>query len=125
MSLPEIAVEVANGTAVTLATGAVTGGAVWISTKVRNLLHRGTPAEQDAVIAVFDDLSATPEELTARLTPLLQAHLDAYPEAINEFKALTVTGSTVYNQHNTGSGLFIGGDNHGGLTINHGAPARG
>ncbi|MGW0701565.1 hypothetical protein ACWD0A_20050 [Streptomyces sp. NPDC002867] len=39
--------------------------------------------------------------------------------------ALTVTGPTVYNQHNTGSGLFIGGDNHGSLTINHGGPRHG
>ncbi|MCJ0873307.1 hypothetical protein [Streptomyces sp. AP-93] len=51
-------------------------------------------------------------------------HLDAHPEAIPEFKALTMEGTTVYNQQNTGSGLFIGGDNHGGLTINHGGLAR-
>lgn len=122
MSLPDFALEVAGGAGGTLAAGAITSGAAWVRTKVRTLMRRGTAAEQDAVIAMLDDQEATPEELAERVTPLLHSHLDAFPEAITEFKALTVTGPTVYNQHNTGDGVFIGGDNHGGLTINHGGP---
>lgn len=123
MSLPEFANDVASGAAGTLIGGAVTGGTVWFRAKVRELARRGTNAEQEAMIAVLDDQNATPEELTERLTPLIKAHLDAYPQAATEFEALTLTGPTIYNQTNNGSGVFIGGDNHGGLTINHGGPA--
>ncbi|MCX4783071.1 hypothetical protein [Streptomyces sp. NBC_01264] len=124
MSLNDVVGEIAAGSAVALASGAVTGGAAWVGLKVRELVRRGSTAEQDAVIAVFDDRDATSDELVGRLTPLIRVHLDAHPEAIPEFKALTMAGTTLYNQQNTGSGLFIGGDNHGGLTINHGGLAR-
>ncbi|WP_149180709.1 hypothetical protein [Streptomyces sp. TRM49041] len=73
---------------------------------------------------MFDDQGATAEELAARVTPFLRAHLDAYPMAVNEFKTLAVGGTTIFNQSNTGTGVFIGGDNHGGLTINHGTSLR-
>ncbi|MFE3606682.1 hypothetical protein [Streptomyces goshikiensis] len=76
---------------------------------------RGTSAERDALIAALNDQEATSEERVARLTPLIRAHLDSHPEVLPEFKTLTDTGPTVRNQHNTGNGLFIGGDNHGGL----------
>ncbi|MER6655244.1 hypothetical protein ABT248_32485 [Streptomyces sp. NPDC000971] len=79
--------------------------------------------EQEAMIAVLDDENATPEELTRRLASLIETHLDEYPEASDEFKALALAGSTTYNQTNSGSGVFIGGDNHGGLTINPRGPA--
>lgn len=123
MSLPEIAAAVATGTAVALATEATLGRWEWAKAKVRELMHRGTAAEQNHAVAVFDDQDATAEELAARVTPFLRAHLDAYPVAVNEFKTLTVGGTTIYNQSNTGTGVFIGGDNHGGLTINHSGPA--
>lgn len=124
VSLPDVVGEVATGSAVALVSGAVTGGMAWVAVKVRELVHRGTSAERDALIMVLNDRGATSEERVARLTPLIRAHLDSHPEAIAEFKALTVTGPTVYNQHNTGNGLFIGGDNHGSLTINHGGRER-
>ncbi|WP_151898344.1 hypothetical protein [Streptomyces sp. C8S0] len=123
MSLPEIAVEVLNGTAITLASGAVTYGVAKIVAPVRSIMSRGTAAEQDAVIAVLDDQAASLEELAARVKPLLEAHLAAYPAAVNEFKALTIAGPTTYNQTNSGNGVFLNGDNHGGLTINHNGPA--
>ncbi|MFD4589161.1 hypothetical protein [Streptomyces rubiginosohelvolus] len=122
VSLPDFAAAVASGTAGTLAAGAITSGTAWARTTVRTLMRRGTAAEQDNVIAALDDQESTPEELAERVLPFLHAHLDVFPEAITEFKALTVTGPTVYNQRNTGDGVFIGGDNHGGLTINHGGP---
>ncbi|MGC0328026.1 hypothetical protein RKD23_001016 [Streptomyces sp. SAI-170] len=124
MDLPVVVGEVVSGSAIALATGAVTGGTAWVSTKVRELLRRGTRDEQDAVIAVLDDQEATPEERAERLAPLIQAHFDAHPDAIREFMALTMTGTTVYNQQNTGNGVFIGGDHHGNLTINHGGEPR-
>lgn len=61
------------------------------------------------MIAVLHNGEATPEERAESLAPLLQAHFDAHPDAIREFIALTMTGTTVYNQHNTGSGLFSDG----------------
>ncbi|MFD8736564.1 hypothetical protein ACFV06_16845 [Streptomyces sp. NPDC059618] len=125
MNLQDVVGEVATGSAVALVSGAATGGAAWVGLKVRQLLHRGTPAERDALITVFNDQGASAEELVARLTPLIRAHLDSHPEAIADFRTLSVTGPTVYNQHNTGSGLFIGGDNLGSLTINHGGLQRG
>ncbi|MFB7470375.1 hypothetical protein [Kitasatospora sp. NPDC056184] len=118
--MPDVVGEVATGSAVALVSGAVTGGLAWAGMKVRELVHRGTPAEREALIAVFSDREIGSEELVTRLTSLIRAHLDSHPEAIPEFMALTATGTTVFNQHNTGSGLFIGGDNHGSLTINHG-----
>ncbi|MEV4937430.1 hypothetical protein [Streptomyces zaomyceticus] len=123
MSIPEFAVEVLNGTAITLASGAVTYGVAKIVAPVRSIMSRATSAEQDAVIAVLDDQNATPEELAARVRPLLEAHLAAFPDAASGFKALTLTGPTTYNQTNSGSGVFLNGDNHGGLTINHKGPA--
>ncbi|GAA2288615.1 hypothetical protein GCM10010145_68900 [Streptomyces ruber] len=120
---PEFANDVASGAAGTLIGGALTGGAIWFRTKIRELARRGTAAEQDAMIAVLDDENATPEELTHRLTPLIEAHLRSHSAAVSEFKALALTGPTIYNQTNSGSGVFIGGDNHGGLTINPGGPA--
>ncbi|MGW4896075.1 hypothetical protein ACWEQL_28050 [Kitasatospora sp. NPDC004240] len=124
MSLPDVVGEVATGSAVALVSGAVTGGMAWVAVKVRELVHRGTSAERDALITVLNDRGAPSEELVARLTPLIRAHLDSHPEAIPEFKALAITGPTVFNQHNNGNGVFIGGDNHGSLTINHGGLAR-
>ncbi|MFD4318308.1 hypothetical protein [Streptomyces sp. NPDC058548] len=123
MSLPDFAAEVLNGAAITLASGAITYGVAKIVTPVRSIMSRATVAEQDAVIAVLDDLNATPEELATRVRPLLEAHLAAYPAAVSEFKALTITGPTTYNQTNSGNGVFLNGDNHGGLTINHTGPA--
>ncbi|WP_093872725.1 hypothetical protein [Streptomyces sp. TLI_105] len=90
MSLPDFAVEVLNGTAITLASGAVTYGVAKIVAPVRSIMSRATAAEQDAVIAVLDDPNATPEELAARVRPLLEAHLAAYPAAVSECKALGV-----------------------------------
>ncbi|MFD4172810.1 hypothetical protein [Streptomyces anulatus] len=121
--LPEIAAEVSTGAAVALAAGAATSGAVWAKAKVRELMHRGTAAEQNEAVAVFDNAEATTEELAARVAPLLRVHLDSYPVAVNEFRALTIGGTTIHNQSNTGAGVFIGGDNHGGLTINQAGPA--
>ncbi|MBD0422732.1 hypothetical protein H0H10_26875 [Streptomyces sp. TRM S81-3] len=120
MDLPVVVGDVVTGSAIVLATGAVTGGTAWVGAKVRELLRRGTRDEQDAVIAALDDHEATPEERAERVAPLIQAHFDAYPAAIREFLALTMTGPTVYNQQNTGNGVFIGGDHHGNLTINQG-----
>ncbi|MEU0715672.1 hypothetical protein ABZ498_00640 [Streptomyces lavendulocolor] len=87
-------------------------------------MSRATAAEQDAVIAMLGDRDASPEELAAHVRPLLAAHLAAHPAAVNEFKALTITGPTTYNQTNSGNGVFLNGDNHGGLTINHNGPAE-
>ncbi|MGW1839937.1 hypothetical protein [Streptomyces sp. NPDC002067] len=123
MSLPEFANDVAAGAAGILVSGAFTGGAVWFRTKVRELAHRGTLAEQDAMIAVLDDKNATREEITDRLALLIKAHLEKHSDASNEFKALTLTGPTIYNQTNSSSGVFVSGDIHGGLTINPGGPA--
>ncbi|WP_445270353.1 hypothetical protein [Streptomyces sp. DSM 41634] len=123
MSLGEFATDVAAGSAVVLATGGLTYGVAWVRTTVRKVMHRATPVEQDVVIAVLGDQDATVQELAARVTPLIEAHFGAYPSAVSEFKSLTLNGPTTYNQTNSGSGVFIGGDNHGGLTINQGGSA--
>ncbi|MDQ0848045.1 hypothetical protein [Streptomyces sp. V1I6] len=123
MSLGEFATDVAAGSAVVLATGGLTHGVAWVRTTVRKFMHRATHAEQDAVITALADQDATVEELAARVTPLIEAHFNVYSSAVNEFRSLTLNGTTTYNQTNSGSGVFIGGNNHGGLTINQGGPA--
>ncbi|MFB7032301.1 MULTISPECIES: hypothetical protein [unclassified Streptomyces] len=123
MSLPDFAAEVLNGTAITLASGAVAYGVAKIVVPVRSIMSRATAAEQDAVITVLDDQNARPEELATRVRPLLEAHLAAHPGAVSEFKALAITGPTTYNQTNSGNGVFLNGDNHGGFTINHNGSA--
>lgn len=122
MGLPEFANDASSGAAGTLIGGALTYGAVWFHTKVRKLARRGSDAEQEAMIAVLGDENASQEELTHRLASLIDAHLVAYPEASSEFKTFTLAGPSTYHQTNSGSGVFIGGDNHGGLTINPGRP---
>lgn len=122
MSL-DVASDIATGAAATLVGGSVTGGAIWLRTKLRKLAWLGTTAEQDAMVAVLDDENATPEELGRRLAPLIEAHLRQYPVARGGFEALAFASPTIYNQVNHGGGPFIGGDNHGGLTINSGGPA--
>ncbi|MFF0199067.1 hypothetical protein ACFYT5_39825 [Streptomyces anulatus] len=122
MGLPDFANDVSSGAAGTLIGGALTYGAAWAHTQVRKLARRGSDAEQDAMIAVLGDENATQEELTHRLASLIDAHLITYPEASSEFKTFALTGPTTYHQINSGPGTFIGGDNHGGLTINQGGP---
>lgn len=39
---------------------------------------------------------------------------------VGELAVPTSPASRVWNQHNTGTGTFIGGDVHGGLTFNYG-----
>ncbi|MGF0164349.1 hypothetical protein OH717_17730 [Streptomyces albidoflavus] len=123
MSLPDFVIEVLNGTATALVSGALTYGVVKIIAPVRSIMSRATAVEQDAVIAVLGDRTAAPEELKARVRPLLEAHLAAYPAAISEFEGLTITGPATYNQINSGNGVFLNGDNHGGLTITPTGPA--
>ncbi|MEU2746712.1 hypothetical protein ABZ613_10480 [Streptomyces collinus] len=39
---------------------------------------------------------------------------------VDELAVHNMPASKVWNQHNTGTGTFIGGDVHGGMTFNYG-----
>jgi hypothetical protein len=49
----------------------------------------------------------------------LAEHRDAMSE-VDELAVHNMPASKVWNQHNTGTGTFIGGDVHGGMTFNCG-----
>ncbi|MFF3857504.1 hypothetical protein, partial [Micromonospora sp. NPDC002575] len=54
---------------------------------------------------------------------LIAQYLDEHRDAMSEVDELaepTLLSSKVWNQRNTGTGTFIGGDVHGGLTFNYG-----
>lgn len=44
---------------------------------------------------------------------------------VDELAVPTPPASKVWNQHNTGTGTFIGGDVHGGMTFNYGGASDG
>ncbi|MER8087259.1 hypothetical protein ACIO6T_10840 [Streptomyces sp. NPDC087532] len=57
----------------------------------------------------------------------MTAYLAAYPDARTDLEALASAAPpatrtlNIGSQHNHGSGTFIGGDNHGGVTVTNGA----
>lgn len=114
---------VATGAAGTLVAAGVTGSAQAVRARIFALLRRGSAEEQDAVVAIAEDATGLTEaEKIEALAVRIAAHVMAHPDALPEVEAVAVADSagTNYHQHNTGSGIFIGRDHVGNLTINHG-----
>jgi hypothetical protein len=122
---------VATGAAGTLVAAIATSGADKMRLKVAHFFRRGTPDQQGAAAQAVDDTAATlstpsaeARELAATvwarlIVQYLAEHRDAMSE-VGELAVPTPPASRVWNQHNTGTGTFIGGDVHGGLTFNYG-----
>lgn len=116
---------IATGAAGTLVASGVAGGALALRERVASLLRRATAGERDAVTEIIENGSGlTASQMIEILASCLADYLVAHPDAIPEFEASARGGVSVYNQHNTGTGVFIGRDHCGDLTINHGGESR-
>lgn len=127
---------VATGAAGTLVAAIATSGAEQMRLKVAHFFRRATPDQQRAAAQAVDDTAAqltvpSPEAQALAATAWAQLiaqylveHRDAMSE-VDELVVSTVRTSKIWNQHNTGTGTFIGGDVHGGLTFNYGGASDG
>ncbi|MEU9882575.1 hypothetical protein [Streptomyces phaeochromogenes] len=127
---------VATGAAGTLVAAIATSGAEKMRLKVAHFFRRATPDEQRAAVQAVDDTavqvtspSPDSEALAATawaelIAQYLAEHRDAMSE-VDELVVPTQLASKVWNQHNTSTGTFIGGDVHGGLTFNYGGASDG
>jgi hypothetical protein len=122
---------VATGAAGTLAAAIATWGAERMRAKVAHFFRRGTPDQQRMAARAVDDTAAqldsrSPEAQALAViawTRLISQHLTEHSDAIHEVDELAVPtplALKVWNQHNTGTGTFIGGEVYGGVTLNHG-----
>jgi hypothetical protein len=127
---------VATGAAGTLVAAIATSGAEKMRLKVAHFFRRATPDQQRAAAQAVDDTAAQLTSPSAEAQALAAAawaqliaqylaeHRDAMSE-VDELAVPTPAASKIWNQHNTGAGTFIGGDVHGGLTLNYGGAPDG
>ncbi|MFG3227572.1 hypothetical protein ACGF07_22690 [Kitasatospora sp. NPDC048194] len=122
---------VATGAAGTLVAAIATWGAGKMQVAVGHFFRRGTPQEQRAAM---EAVNATAAELSsggdgaraaaaAAWTEVLAQYLSDHRDLLGEVDGLGRPGSavsSVWNQHNTGTGTFVGGNVYGGLTIQQG-----
>lgn len=127
---------VATGAAGTLVAAIATSGAEKMRLKVAHFFRGATPDQQRAAAQAVDDTAAqltspSPEALALARTAwaqIIAQYIAEHRDAMSEVDELTVPASLasmVWNQHNTGTGTFIGGDVHGGMTINYGGASDG
>ncbi|MFE7043103.1 hypothetical protein ACFU9X_27790 [Streptomyces atratus] len=132
--LDEAAVAVATGAASNVVAYLLQGRAEALHARLSAVFQRGTAEQRsDAFQALEDDSialaqhTATEAEATARWTGFLTAYLAAHPDARTDLEALASAAPpatrtvNIGSQHNHGSGTFVGGDNHGGITVTNGA----
>jgi hypothetical protein len=98
-----------------------------LRTQVARMFRHGTSQERAAVLRGLDEDAGTLErkeasqaDLTERWINRLTSYLNQHPEARSDIEAFGSlhTTSRIINigtQNNTGSGFFIGGDNHGDI----------
>lgn len=127
---------VATGAAGTLVAAIATSGSEKMRLRVARFFRRAAPDQQRAAAQAVDDTAAqltslSPEAQALAATAWVQliAHyLDEHRDAMSEVDELAMPDppvSNVWNQHNTGTGTFIGGDVHGGVTFNYGGASDG
>ncbi|MGX9888715.1 hypothetical protein [Streptomyces sp. NPDC002276] len=127
---------VATGAAGTLVAAIATSGAEQMRLRVAHFFRRATPDQQRAATQAVDDTavqltSPTPETQALAETAwaqLIARYLAEHRDALSEVDALAVptpSAPKVWHQHNTGTGTFIGGDVHGGMTFNYGGTSDG
>ncbi|MER6101122.1 hypothetical protein ABT115_01930 [Streptomyces sp. NPDC001832] len=130
----EAAVAIATGAASNVVAYLLQGRADALRARLDAVFQRGTAEQRsDALQALEGDSIAlarhtvTEAEATARWTRFLTAFLAACPDARTDLEALASAAPpatrtiNIGSQHNHGSGTFIGGDNHGGITVTNGA----
>ncbi|MDH6435712.1 hypothetical protein M2158_004189 [Streptomyces sp. SAI-144] len=127
---------VATGAAGTLVAAIATSGAEKMRLKVAHFFRRATPEQQRTAAQAVDDTAAqltspSPETQALAATAwaqLIAQYLAEHGDAVSEVDELAVPAppaSKVWNQHNSGTGTFIGGDVHGGMTFNYGGASDG
>ncbi|MBK3532687.1 hypothetical protein JHN61_28905 [Streptomyces sp. MBT67] len=127
---------VATGAAGTLVAAIATSGAEKMRLKVAHFFRLANPDQQRAAAQAVDDTaaqltspSAEAQELAATVwARLIVQYLAEHRGAMSEVDQLAVpapAASKVWNQHNTDTGTFIGGDVHGGMTVNYGGAPDG
>ncbi|MEV5600226.1 MULTISPECIES: hypothetical protein [Streptomyces] len=127
---------VATGAASTLVAAIAASGAEKMRLKVAYFFRRATTEQQRSAAQAVDNTATqltSPSPETQALAATAWAHLIAqylaeHRDALSEVDELagpTPPASKVWNQHNTGTGTFIGGDVHGGLTFNYGGASDG
>ena len=97
--------------------------------QVAGIFRHGTPQERATVLRGLDEdaMALKREEvsradLTEHWVNLLASYLAQHPEARSDIEAFSSLHSAsriinIGSQHNIGSGLFIGGDNHGDISL--------
>lgn len=131
--LDAAAIAVATGAASNLVAYLLQGQSDALRTRLSAIFRRGTAQQQsDALRTLDEDAAALAQrtvahaDITARWTGLLAALLAVCPDARADIEALASAGPSgaktvnIGSQHNHGSGTFIGGDNHGGITVTGG-----
>ncbi|MGW3127061.1 hypothetical protein [Streptomyces sp. NPDC001123] len=127
---------VATGAAGTLVAAIATSGAEKMRVKVAHFFRRATPEQQRAATQAVDDTAAqlTPPGsdsqaiATNAWAELIAHYLAEHPDAISDIDELgspTPPDSKVWNQRNTGTGTFIGGDVRGDVVFNYGGAPDG
>jgi hypothetical protein len=90
-------------------------GRVFHSASEQDRLNQLRAVEDD--IAALTDQVYTEADVKARWAVVLASHLAAHPESLAEIEAMyapaTIRSMHIEEQHNHGSGTFIGGDNYG------------
>jgi hypothetical protein len=97
----------------------------WASRTFRSSKDSQGREEQTVMALVADSSaltngSASESDIRMRWTALLAAWISTHPEALQEIAAMAsydthVQHMTVGSQHNHGTGVFIGGNNYGGV----------
>ena len=94
---------------------------------VTRAFRRTETEREKSLLTVEEDMAALREgrasaaEVKLRWTAMLAAYLAAEPEARADIDAMASGGKEsarsvrIWSQHNHGSGIFIGGDNFGGI----------
>ncbi|MEU9502621.1 hypothetical protein [Streptomyces sp. NPDC048196] len=127
--------SVATGAAGSLVAAIATWGAEKMRGRVMHFFRQGSAAQRRAAAQAVDDtatqLTSSAEgadALAANVwTQLIAQYLAQHRDAMSEIGDLAVPAppSKVWHQHNRGTGTFIGGDVHGGVTFNYGEAADG
>ncbi|MCT2589802.1 hypothetical protein LHJ74_07720 [Streptomyces sp. N2-109] len=127
---------VATGAAGTLVAAIAASGAEKMRLKVAHFFRRANLDQRRAAAQAVNDTAAqltspTPEAQALAATAwaqLLARYLAEHRDAMSEVDELAVPtppASKVWNQSNTGTGTFIGGDVRGGMTLNYGGTPDG
>jgi hypothetical protein len=127
--LDEVATAIATGAAGNVIAYMLNGRVDALRAQLAGMFRHGTPQERTRILRGLDtDARALKREevseadLTERWINLLVSYLAQHPEARSDIEAFSSLHTTsriinIGSQNNVGSGIFIGGDNHGEISL--------